>query len=171
METLIYPDSRLGRICTPVENFDDELKCFAKELLSYCFKRFGLGMAAPQVGKSIRLVVINTTLEQINNKYPSFLVNPILRNLEGLSRFKEGCLSVPNVYAWVERANTFDVDYQDLDGEQKTLRIENTSEDVFGTVIQHEVDHLDGVEFIDRLEPFEKNKIMGRLAKLRRKKK
>ena len=169
MEILTYPNKLLRRISEEVTIFDEKLNNLAQELSTCCKKRLGLGMAAPQIGEAIRLVVVNTTLDKINNKYPQYLVNPKITNCKGQSKFKEGCLSVPKVFAWVDRANSFELSYQDLDGESHTLRVEDTSNDLFGTVIQHEVDHLDGIEFVDKLSIFEKNKILPALAKLRRK--
>lgn len=170
MQLLFYPNKQLTKTSEEVKEFNQALTNFAVELLTICQQYNGLGMAAPQVGNLIRLVVVNTELEKIGGDYPSILVNPRLENVSGKSRFKEGCLSVPGIYAWVNRYNTFDVVYQSIDGEEKTFHVKNTQEELFGTVIQHEIDHLNGVEFVDRLNQFEKDKITKKLNKMRKKK-
>lgn len=170
MKTLLFPDSRLKKISTSITKFDAQLKTFSQELLEHCFKSNGLGMAAPQVGEPIRLVIINTEHPSIKKEYPNFLVNPRILNPEGSSSYKEGCLSLPGIYAKVKRHNSFTVIYQTLEGMEQTLRIENTTNDLFGTVVQHEIDHLDGIEFVDRLDIFEFDKISKALNKRRKRK-
>lgn len=177
MKTLIFPNPQLKEPSEEVVDFNDELKNFAKELLSFCKENNGLGMAAPQVGKQIRLVVINVDLlpEQTiwhgEKKiiYPSVLINPQITNEDGKSKYKEGCLSVPGVHAWVKRCNSFTVTYQTLDDKTKTFHVKDVSNNLFGTILLHEVDHLNGIEFIDKLEPFEKNKVIKAINKLRKK--
>jgi len=127
-------------------------------------------MAAPQVGELKRIVVIRSGFDNIKNYYPKYLVNPIISEEYGKSRYKEGCLSVPGVYAYVNRCNQFLLDYQDLDGTIHHIEITNVQKDFFGTVVMHEIDHLNGIEFIDRLDPIEKNKISKKLNKLRKRK-
>lgn len=170
MQILLYPNKQLSEESKPIEEFDQALTNFAVELLTLCQANRGLGIAAPQVGRAICLVVVNTEFEKIGEKYPSILINPRIENASGTSRFKEGCLSVPGIFAWVTRPNQFDIVYQSIDGKEKTFHVENTQEELFGTVIQHEIDHLNGIEFLDRLNQFEKDKITRKLNKLRKKK-
>lgn len=169
METLVFPNPKLKRISTPITVFDSQLSLFAHDLLLHCFKSEGLGMAAPQVGEAIRLVVVNIDHPSIKKEYPSFLVNPQILNPEGVSFYKEGCLSLPGIHARVKRYNSFTLTYQTLEGVEKTLQIEDVSNNLFGTVVQHEVDHLNGLEFIDRLDVFELSKISNKINKRRKK--
>lgn len=171
METLLYPDKRLTQVSETVEFFTDELEEFATALLDHCKANNGLGMAAPQVGRFIRLIVIDNESERISKPFPQFLVNPVIHNPDGESRYKEGCLSVPGIYAWVKRPACFGLTYQTLLGEKKTIELVDANKHLFGTVIQHEIDHLNGIEFIDRLNSFEKNKIIGQLNKRRKRRK
>lgn len=169
MQTLIYPDKRLTKVSTEVTTFDEELETFANQLTTHCLKSFGLGMAAPQVGKHIRLIVVCKN-DKIADDCPTILVNPKIENATGLSRYKEGCLSVPGIFAWVERPATFTVTYQDLQGGSHEYHVKNANDELFGTVVQHEVDHLNGIEFVDLLTDYEYNKIVTKLNKLRKKK-
>lgn len=177
MKTLIFPNPQLREKSEEVIDFNDDLKQFANELLKHCRANNGLGMAAPQVGKQIRLVVIDIdklpqqTVYSTDKKiiYPSVLVNPIIKNECGESKYKEGCLSVPGVHAWVKRCNSFCVNYKTLEGIEKVLQVNDVSNNLFGTVLLHEVDHLNGIEFIDKLEPFELDKAIKAINKLRKK--
>lgn len=168
MQTLIFPDKRLKQKSEEITNYDSSLRKIATELLTYCKLQNGLGMAAPQTGNAIRLVVINKSIDSLP-WYPEILINPIIKNGEGTSKFKEGCLSVPGIFAWVTRFNSFDLSYFTLDGQEQFLHIKDVKNNRFGTIIQHEVDHLDGIEFIDRLTSFEYDKIVNKLNKLRKK--
>lgn len=171
MKTLIYPNKRLKLKSAEITEFDFQVREFAHQLFDHCVENNGLGMAAPQVDKQIRLVVIRNDLDKIDNKYPRFLLNPKISNPQGKVRHKEGCLSVPKVFAWVERYYSFDLTYHTLEGFGQKIKIENARDDLFGIVIQHEIDHLDGIEFIDKLDRFEKDKVIKALNKLRKKSK
>jgi peptide deformylase len=177
MKTLFYPDKVLREKSEPVSDFSDLLKTFARHLLIHCRRHGGLAMAAPQVGLCYRIIVVDTDLldhayRTSYNKlnYPQQMFNPEIINPTGKIRYKEGCLSCPGAYAWVNRYDAFTLKYQTPEGEPKTIDIKCSIGDPFGIVVQHEVDHLNGVLFIDNLDFIEKNKVIKGMNKFREKK-
>jgi peptide deformylase len=177
MRTLYHPDKILHQKSEPVGEITDLLKTFARHLLIHCRRHGGLAMAAPQVGLLYRIIVIDTDLidhvyktnyNKIN--YPQHLYNPEIINPTGKIRYKEGCLSVPGAYAWVNRYDAFTLKYQDETGANKTMDIKCSIGDPYGIVVQHEVDHLDGILFIDKLNFIEKEKAIKGMNKFREEK-
>ncbi len=126
-----------------------------------------MGLSAPQLGFSKRIVVVNKQVA-LNLKRPSIFINPVIVNASGESVYKEGCVSLPGIFGNVKRFNTFDVEYQDIEGNKQVEHVEDTSKDVFGTIIQHEAEHLDGGLFIDKLSPYDKDKVIKKINKLRK---
>ena len=126
-----------------VEVFDDALRRLAEDMLETMYEAPGVGLAAPQVGRSIRLVVIDV------GEGPLRLVNPKLSEHEGEQDGEEGCLSIPGVYFPVKRAMKVRCDAKDPSGKDVTVR----GEGLLARALQHEVDHIDGVLFVDRLDP------------------
>lgn len=174
-----YPDPILKRKSVEVTEFDDKLKEFCTDMSVFCRRIGAMGLSAPQVGHSKRVIVLNTDLEDALFKkenpetkevtaYPLVLINPVIRNGSGESVYKEGCVSLPDIFGNVKRLNSFDLDYQTVSGEKKTLRIEDTKTDLFGTIVQHELDHLDGELFIDKLSPYDKDRVIKKINKLRK---
>jgi peptide deformylase len=147
-EVLQFPDPRLRERSVPVEEVTDAIRELAQDMIEVMYDEPGIGLAAPQVGAAIRLVVMDTGWnEEGGERNPIVMVNPEILTREGSITWTEGCLSVPDFQAEVERAAKVRVRYFDLDGKQ----IEEEAEELRAVCFQHEVDHLDGVLFIDRI--------------------
>jgi peptide deformylase len=147
-EVLQFPDPRLKRVSKPVEEIDDAVRQLAADMLEVMYDEPGIGLAAPQVGESIRLIVVDTEwTEEGNEREPLALVNPEILERSGTITWTEGCLSVPDFQSDVERSQKVRVRGLDLDGNE---RIEE-AEDLRAVCLQHEIDHLDGILFIDRI--------------------
>jgi peptide deformylase len=145
---LRFPDPRLKRVSKPVERITDELRALAAEMLEVMYDEPGIGLAAPQVGEPVRLIVMDTDwTEEGAERSPLVLVNPEILEREGTLVWTEGCLSVPDFTAEVERAARVMVRGLDLEGRE--LQIE--AEELKAVCFQHEIDHLDGILFIDRI--------------------
>ncbi|MFN8370117.1 MAG: peptide deformylase [Bacteriovoracaceae bacterium] len=168
-----YPDSVLSKVAKPVEVFDSKLIELCRNMLFTMYHAPGIGLAAPQIGISQRIVVIdiNYKRDKITNAddsetiklsefEPLVLINPVIKSQEGSIDYEEGCLSVPGVYEKVNRKQSIKVEYQNIYGEKCTL----DATDLLAICIQHETDHLNGIVFIERLSllkmKFFKNKMI-----------
>lgn len=149
LEILTYPDSRLEQIAQPVEHFDDELRAFIADLEETRLAGPGaVGIAAPQVGRSQRIVIVDiSTKPKIPNHGHLVLVNPDITAWEGFAVGREGCLSVPDFTGNVIRAERITLEASDEQGERRQYVCEGFE----ARAIQHELDHLDGLLFLDRL--------------------
>jgi len=149
----VYPDKVLRRRAEKIvrDGFGDELGQLASKMADIMYDSAGVGLAAPQVGVSLRLIVIDPTPER---QSPTFLVNPRIVDSSGRYTDVEGCLSLPGVSAEVNRAERLTVEFETLAGKPDSLDAKGLP----ARIVQHEVDHLDGRLFIDRLGP------EGRLA-------
>jgi peptide deformylase len=147
-EVLQFPDKRLRRVSAPIETLTDEIRALARDMLEVMYDEPGIGLAAPQVGEAVRLVVVDTEwTEEAADRNPLVLVNPEIVDREGTVTWTEGCLSVPDFQAEVERSERVRLEAQDLDGEELVIDAEGLQAVCF----QHEIDHLDGILFIDRI--------------------
>jgi peptide deformylase len=147
-EVLQFPDARLKRKSEPVAEITDEIRALAQDMIEVMYDEPGIGLAAPQVGEAIRLVVMDTSWnEEDGEKDPRVMVNPEILEREGTLTWTEGCLSVPDFQAEVERAERVVVRYTDLDGNAH----EEDVAELRAVCFQHEIDHLDGILFIDRI--------------------
>jgi peptide deformylase len=147
-EVLKFPDRRLKRVSAPVEKIDDGVRALAADMLEVMYDEPGIGLAAPQVGEAIRLIVVDTQwTEEGAERAPLVLVNPEILEHDGTIIWKEGCLSVPDFEAEVERSQKVRVRGLDLNGEE----VIEEAEDLRAVCFQHEIDHLDGILFIDRI--------------------
>jgi peptide deformylase len=145
---LQFPDPRLKKKSAPVGEITGEIRALAQDMIEVMYDEPGIGLAAPQVGEAIRLVVMDTGwTEEGAEKKPMVMVNPEILERDGEITWTEGCLSVPDFQADVVRAARVRVRYRDLDGREHE---ENASE-LRAVCFQHEIDHLDGVLFIDRI--------------------
>lgn len=145
---LQFPDARLKRKSDPIEAVDDALRELAADMLDVMYDEPGIGLAAPQVGESVRLIVMDTDwTEEEADRSPIVVVNPEIVHREGSVVWSEGCLSVPDFNADVERAERVVVRGKDLDGNA----FEEDASELRAVCFQHEIDHLDGVLFIDRI--------------------
>ena len=147
---LTYPDERLKTVCEPVETFDPELREFA-EHLQYTADQgpSAVGIAAPQVGRMQRLCLVDATRAKrpVDNNGPLVLVNPEITNWKGFAVGREGCLSIPDYTGKVIRAESIELTAQDVDGRTVTFKMKGFE----ARIAQHEIDHLDGILFLDRL--------------------
>ena len=158
---IIEPDPILRKKCEPLEKVDDEVRKLMKEMLEIMYEAPGIGLAAVQIGILKRLVVIDLSKEN-EKKNPLFFINPkIVQRSDNKSVYEEGCLSLPGQFAEIERPAECTLNYIDFFGKEKELKAEG----LLATCIQHEVDHLDGVLFIDYLSKLKKDMIIKKLVK------
>ena len=163
---LQFPDKRLLGVSKAIETLTDELRELARDMCEVMYDEPGIGLAAPQVGEPVRLIVVDTewTAEDAVRN-PLILVNPELSEHEGKILWKEGCLSVPDFEAEVERAERVLLRASDLDGKEIEIRAEGLQAVCF----QHEVDHLDGVLFIDHVSQLKRSRyVLKRKKQLKR---
>jgi peptide deformylase len=162
---LKYPDPRLRMISDPITTFDGALAEFAKDMLATMLAAPGAGLAAPQVDRRLRMVLIDWTSEgEEYGQNVLTLVNPEIVAREGTQLFDEGCLSVHDLTAEVERADTIGVKARTLDGAPLSL----TASGRRAVIIQHELDHLDGVLFLDHLGRLQREAYHTRLLRAMR---
>jgi peptide deformylase len=161
LNILKYPDNRLKLMAQAVETFDDNLKQIVKDMFETMYQGHGVGLAAIQVNIQQRILVMDTSPEQNS---PICLINPKIIHEEGKAISEEGCLSFPGVYAKVKRAKQITTQYVDEHGKAH----ERTSTELESNCIQHEIDHLNGVVFVDHLSKLKRNLIIKKLDKLQR---
>lgn len=162
---LIHPDPRLKKMCEPVTQITDDLRRLADDMLQTMYDAPGIGLAAPQVGVNRRLIVMDCVKEAEAAPRPMILFNPeILWRSEDLSTYEEGCLSIPDQYAEVQRPTSVTVRWLDREGDAK----EETFSGLWATCVQHEIDHLNGKLFIDYLGPLKRQMITRKMEKLKR---
>ncbi len=166
LSILIAPDPRLKTRARPVREEDGAAVAdLVPRMFAAMYEAPGIGLAAPQVGVGLRLCVID--LQPENVKTPLVLINPsIIAASEDFVTREEGCLSLPNQYADVTRPARVRVRFHDLAGKSQEI----DADGLFAACLQHEIDHLDGILFIDRLSPLKRNMILRRLAKEQRQK-
>lgn len=159
----LYGDPVLREKALPVQEITDIERKFAKDMLAMMYDvPNGVGLAAPQVGLLKRLIVIDVSREDLAS-HPLVLFNPEIRNLEGEAIEEEGCLSLPDITAEVKRAAKALVTAQDIDGQ--SICIEGNG--LLARVLQHEIDHLDGILFIDHVSRLKRQLLRGKLRKLK----
>jgi peptide deformylase len=162
---LIHPDPRLKKLCAPVTEITPDLVALANDMLETMYDAPGVGLAAPQVGVTKRLFVMDCVKDPELPSRPIVLINPVVTwRSEDLSTYDEGCLSIPDEYAEVERPAQVRVRWTGLDRVEQ----EEHFEGLWATCAQHEIDHLDGKLFIDYLGPMKRQMITRRMEKLKR---
>ena len=162
---LIHPDPRLKAIADPVVSIDDDIRRLADDMLETMYDAPGIGLAAPQVGVGQRLLVMDCVKEDDVPPRPMVLINPkVTWSSEDTNVYEEGCLSIPEQYAEVERPASVDVTWTDLDGNSHNERFDR----LWATCVQHEIDHLNGKLFIDYLKPLKRQMITRKMQKLKR---
>ena len=162
---LLHPDPRLKKVATPVASVSDELRRLADDMLETMYDAPGIGLAAPQVAVMDRLIVMDCAKEEDATPEPMVLINPeVVWTSEDRSVYDEGCLSIPEQYAEVERPSEVEVSWLGLDGQAKRERFDG----LWATCVQHEIDHLDGKLFIDYLKPLKRQMITRKMQKLKR---
>jgi peptide deformylase len=158
---LEFPDPRLRTKAAPVTEFDAALKKLAADMLETMYEAPGIGLAATQVNVHRQILVLDVSEEK---NQPMVIVNPKIVASEGSQTYQEGCLSVPGIFADVDRADRIRVEAQDVEG--KPLQIE--ADGLLAVCIQHEMDHLVGKLFVDYLSPLKRELVRKKLEKQRR---
>ena len=159
-EILVLPDPLLRKISEPISEVNSEIKKLMDDMLETMYEAPGIGLAAVQIGVLKRVIVID--LSKGEKKEPLFIVNPkITFKSKELLSYEEGCLSIPNQFAEVKRPNSCKVSFLDYDGKQKEIHAKG----LLATCIQHEIDHLNGILFIDHLSKLKKDLIMKKTKK------
>ena len=158
---IIEPDPILRKKSQPLEKVDDQLKNLMDDMLETMYAAPGIGLAAVQIGILKRIVVIDVSKEN-EKKNPFFFINPIIKSRsKKTSVYEEGCLSLPGHFAEVERPAECEIDYIDYNGNKKNLKASG----ILATCVQHEIDHLNGILFIDYLSKLKKDMIIKKLVK------
>ncbi len=158
LNILTLPDSRLKTIAEPITEINAEIEQLASDMLETMYAAPGVGLAATQVDQHIQLVVIDVSEEK---NQPLVMINPEIIDQAGMQTHEEGCLSVPGIYAKVKRADQIVVKYQDIEGQHHEL----AAEDLLAVCIQHELDHLKGIVFLDHLSLLKRKLALKKLSK------
>ena len=159
---LVAPNPVLKKKCAPVDDVDDGIRKLLDDMLETMYDAPGIGLAAPQVGVSKRILVVDCA-RQGDPAQPMKIINPkIVEASEELASYEEGCLSFPEQYADVERPARVTVEYLDENGAKKRLEADG----LLATCIQHEMDHLEGIVFVDHLSSLKRGMIMRKLQKM-----
>ena len=157
------PNKLLRQISKPVENVGREEQKLMDDMLETMYAAPGIGLAAIQIGIPKRIIVMDISRDE-DKKEPRYFVNPIIKNKNNeTSKYEEGCLSVPDQFAEIERPNECEVEYLDYNGKKQLLKADG----LLATCIQHEMDHLEGVLFIDYLSKLKKSMIIKKLSKIK----
>ena len=160
---LTEPNKLLRLISKPVSKVGDEERALMDDMLDTMYEAPGIGLAAIQIGVPKRIIVMDISKDE-NKKEPRYFVNPIIKNKnKEKAKYEEGCLSVPDQFAEIERPNTCEVEYLDYDGKKQLLKADG----LLATCIQHEIDHLEGILFIDYLSKLKKSMIIKKLSKIK----
>jgi peptide deformylase len=161
LNILHYPDKRLRTVAKPVEKVGDDIRQLVDDMLETMYDAPGIGLAATQVNVHQRVIVIDVSPE---NDQPLCLINPEILESGGTEETEEGCLSVPDIYESVQRAETVTVRALNREGETFTIEAEG----LLAVCIQHEMDHLMGKLFVDYLSPLKQQRLRKKLQKNRR---
>ncbi len=162
-EIITVPNPLLKTVSKSVDTIDNEILDILDDMLETMYAAPGIGLAAIQIGIPKRLLVIDIGRD-IENRDPHFFINPeILNPAEEISSFEEGCLSVPGVWEEIERPNECNVRFLDVNGNEKNVRYSG----MMATVIQHEMDHLNGIVFVDYLSRLKKDRAIKKSIKSR----
>lgn len=171
-EIVVYPDKRLKLISKEVESFDANLHVLLDDMYDSMRAKNGVGLAAIQIGIDLRALIINIPLEVEDGEHDQprentlEMINPVIVEKDGTETFQEGCLSIPGVYEDVERCKHVKVEYFDRDGNKQSIE----DNDFLAIAMQHEMDHLDGKVFIEKLSFLKRKKFEKEWAKKRKEK-
>lgn len=163
-KVIIYGHPTLRKRAEDVLVFDENLAEFAREMFATMEEYEGIGLAAPQVDRSIRLLVIGLPDDETEEMFYMAVANPVIRESDGIYDMEEGCLSIPEIRDTVTRPATITVEYDSIVGEHKTLKATG----MLARVLQHEIDHLNGILFVDHLSPVRRALLNGKLKRLER---
>jgi peptide deformylase len=160
-EIIILPDKRLRQVSKPVAKVDSDIKKLVEEMFEAMYEAPGIGLAAIQIGEPRRVVTLDLSKKE-DEKAPQVFINPeITWSSEIKSVHEEGCLSIPEYYEEVERPAEIKVKYLDLDGKTQEVHADG----ILATCLQHEIDHLNGVLFIDHLSKLKRDRVIKKYAK------
>ena len=160
---LTEPNKLLRQVSVQVEKVSNEERKLMDDMLDTMYDAPGIGLAAIQIGVPKRIIVMDISRDE-NKKEPRYFVNPIIKNKnEEKAKYEEGCLSVPDQFAEIERPNACEVEYLDYSGKKQVLKADG----LLATCIQHEIDHLEGILFIDYLSKLKKSMIIKKLSKIK----
>ena len=160
---LTEPNKLLRQISRSVDKVGDAERILMDDMLDTMYDAPGIGLAAIQIGVPKRIIVMDLGRDE-NNKEPVYFVNPVIKNKnEEKAKYEEGCLSVPDQFAEIERPNSCEVEYLDYNGKKQVLKADG----LLATCIQHEMDHLEGILFIDYLSKLKKSMIIKKLSKIK----
>jgi peptide deformylase len=161
LEILHYPDKRLRIVAEPVDVVDDSIRSLVEDMFETMYAAPGIGLAATQVDVHKRIIVMDISVEK---NEPQCFINPQITKSEGVEQTEEGCLSVPDIFETVERAERVVVKALDKDGKEFTLEADG----LLAVCIQHEIDHLQGNLFVDYLSPLKQLRVKKKIQKARR---
>ena len=160
---LTEPNKLLRQVSKSVANVGDEERALMDDMLDTMYEAPGIGLAAIQIGVPKRIIVMDIGRDE-NKKEPRYFVNPVILNKnEEKAKYEEGCLSVPDQFAEIERPNSCEIEYLDYEGKKQLLKADG----LLATCIQHEMDHLEGILFIDYLSKLKKSMIIKKLSKIK----
>lgn len=158
---VLLPDSVLRKKSAPIERFDDDLKRLASDMTETMYDAPGIGLAAIQIGIPRQMLVVDVSKDE-DNQNPQVFINPeIVKNSDETSTYEEGCLSIPEYYAEVERPAAITINYLDLSGKKQSIEADG----LMATCLQHEIDHLNGVLFIDYLSKLKRQMVIKKFTK------
>ncbi|OKP81421.1 peptide deformylase [Ensifer adhaerens] len=158
---IILPDPVLRQVSTPIETVDADVRRLADDMLETMYDAPGIGLAAIQIGVARRMLVLDVSKEG-DEKTPLVFINPeIVASSDTYSVYEEGCLSIPDYYAEVERPAVITVKHLDRDGNEQTIEAEG----LLATCLQHEIDHLNGVLFIDHISKLKRDMVIRKFTK------
>ncbi len=158
LEILHHPDPRLRKKSKKIDQVSDEMRMFVDDMYETIYTAPGVGLAAPQVNRHIRLIAVDVSKEK---NQPLALINPEIISQSGMQKAEEGCLSVPGFYEEVERSELITVKALDVNGKEFTM----DADGLLAICIQHEIDHLDGKLFVDYLSRLKQSRIMKKIQK------
>lgn len=161
---LIAPDPRLKAVSTPVETVDGEIRKLAQDMADSMYAAEGIGLAAVQIGVAKRIIVMDLDQKDGKKEWRVFINPKITWASEDMATFEEGCLSVPEIWDDVERPARIKAEYLDLDGK----KVEIEADGMLATCLQHEMDHLEGVLFIDHFSRLKRSIALRKLAKAKK---
>ena len=160
---LTEPNKILRQVSKSVDKVGDEERALMDDMLDTMYDAPGIGLAAIQIGVPKRIIVMDISRDE-DKKEPRYFVNPVIKNRnKEKAKYEEGCLSVPDQFAEIERPNTCEVEYLDYHGKKQLLKADG----LLATCIQHEMDHLEGILFIDYLSKLKKSMIIKKLSKIK----
>jgi peptide deformylase len=162
-EIVKYPDPILQKPTEPVTEFNEELRALVDDMFESMYAAHGIGLAAPQVGISLRITVIDLSFQK-NPKEKIVLINPEIIHKQGKQNEEEGCLSLPEIREKVSRAEKVRVRAQDVQGEW----FEIDGEELLARAFQHEIDHLDGILFIFRVSALKRDLLLRKIRKMQK---